>query len=60
MSEHWGLPDPSAVEGSESERCFAFADTRRMFYQRIGTNCRWHRSTGSPCNGGSPTSVALR
>jgi arsenate reductase (thioredoxin) len=36
MSAHWGLPDPSAVEGSESERRFAFADTHRMLYQRIG------------------------
>jgi hypothetical protein len=36
MSAHWGLPDPSAVTGSESERRFAFADTHRMLYQRIG------------------------
>ncbi len=36
MSAHWGLPDPSAVEGTESERRFAFADTHRMLYQRIG------------------------
>lgn len=36
MTAHWGLPDPSAVEGSESERRFAFADTHRMLYQRIG------------------------
>ena len=36
MSAHWGLPDPSAVEGSESERRLAFADTHRMLYQRIG------------------------
>jgi len=36
MSAHWGLPDPSAVAGSESERRFAFADTHRMLYQRIG------------------------
>ena len=36
MSAHWGLPDPSAVVGSESERRFAFADTHRMLYQRIG------------------------
>jgi protein-tyrosine-phosphatase len=35
MSAHWGLPDPSAVEGTESERRFAFADTHRMLYQRI-------------------------
>lgn len=36
ISAHWGLPDPSAAEGSEAERRFAFADTHRMFYQRIG------------------------
>lgn len=35
MSAHWGLPDPSAVEGKESERRFAFADTHRMLFQRI-------------------------
>ena len=36
MTAHWGLPDPSSVDGSESERRFAFADTHRMLYQRIG------------------------
>jgi len=36
MTAHWGLPDPSAATGSESERRFAFADTHRMLYQRIG------------------------
>jgi protein-tyrosine-phosphatase len=36
MSAHWGLPDPSAAEGSEAERRLAFADTHRMLYQRIG------------------------
>lgn len=35
MTAHWGLPDPSAVQGSESERRFAFADTHRMLNQRI-------------------------
>jgi arsenate reductase len=35
ISAHWGLPDPSAVEGNDSERHFAFADTHRMLYQRI-------------------------
>jgi protein-tyrosine-phosphatase len=35
MSAHWGLPDPSRVEGSESQRGLAFADTHRMLYQRI-------------------------
>jgi arsenate reductase (thioredoxin) len=36
MTAHWGLPDPSAVEGTESERRFAFADAHRMLFQRIG------------------------
>lgn len=36
MSAHWGLPDPSVVEGTDAERRYAFADTHRMLYQRIG------------------------
>lgn len=35
MTAHWGLPDPSAVEGTEAERRLAFADTHRMLNQRI-------------------------
>jgi protein-tyrosine-phosphatase len=35
VSAHWGVPDPSAADGTESERRFAFADTHRMMYQRI-------------------------
>jgi len=35
ISAHWGVPDPSVAEGTESERRFAFADTHRMLYQRI-------------------------
>lgn len=35
VTAHWGLPDPSAVAGSETERRLAFADTHRMLYQRI-------------------------
>ena len=35
MSAHWGLPDPSRAEGSETERRLAFADTHRMLNQRI-------------------------
>lgn len=35
MSAHWGVADPSRVEGTESERALAFADTHRMLYQRI-------------------------
>lgn len=36
MTAHWGVPDPSAVEGTEAEKRQAFADTHRMLYQRIG------------------------
>jgi arsenate reductase len=35
MSAHWGMPDPAAVEGTEAERHFAFADTFRMITQRV-------------------------
>lgn len=33
---HWGIPDPAAVEGSETQRALAFADAYRMLNQRIG------------------------
>lgn len=36
VTAHWGLPDPSVVEGTEVARRMAFADTHRMLYQRIG------------------------
>ena len=36
MTAHWGLPDPAAVEGNESVRRLAFADTLRMLRNRIG------------------------
>lgn len=35
MTAHWGVPDPAAVEGSEAEKRFAFADTYRMMKNRI-------------------------
>ncbi|MGH8589861.1 MAG: arsenate reductase ArsC [Gammaproteobacteria bacterium] len=35
MSAHWGLPDPAAAEGSETEKRLAFADAYRMLTQRI-------------------------
>ena len=35
MSAHWGVADPSQVQGSEAEIAAAFADTHRMLYQRI-------------------------
>jgi arsenate reductase len=36
VSAHWGVPDPSAVQGSEVQRALAFADTYRMLNNRIG------------------------
>lgn len=36
ISSHWGLPDPAAVEGSDTEIALAFADTYRMLNNRIG------------------------
>lgn len=35
MLAHWGVPDPAAVEGTEAEKHFAFADTYRMLSNRI-------------------------
>ncbi|QLF70733.1 arsenate reductase ArsC [Peteryoungia desertarenae] len=35
MTAHWGLPDPAAAEGTESEKALAFADTFRMLNHRI-------------------------
>lgn len=35
VTAHWGVPDPSLVEGSETERRLAFANTVRMLSQRI-------------------------
>jgi arsenate reductase len=35
MTAHWGLPDPAAVEGSDTARALAFADTYRMLTNRI-------------------------
>ena len=35
MSAHWGLPDPAAMEGPETQRALAFADTYRMLNNRI-------------------------
>jgi protein-tyrosine-phosphatase len=35
MTAHWGLPDPSSVKGSETEKRAVIADTHRMLYQRI-------------------------
>lgn len=35
MTAHWGVPDPAAVEGSETERRLAFAEAYRMLNNRI-------------------------
>lgn len=35
MTAHWGMPDPSDVQGTEAERHLAFADTYRMLRNRI-------------------------
>lgn len=35
VSAHWGLPDPSAVAGTDAEKAVAFADVHRMLHQRI-------------------------
>ena len=35
MTAHWGVPDPAAVEGTETEKALAFADTYRMLSNRI-------------------------
>jgi protein-tyrosine-phosphatase len=36
MTAHWGMPDPAAAEGTETERRLAFADAFRMLTNRIG------------------------
>jgi len=35
VTAHWGVPDPSLAEGTETERRLAFANTMRMLTQRI-------------------------
>jgi protein-tyrosine-phosphatase len=39
MSAHWGLADPSGMEGSDAERALAFAGTHRLLNQRISIFC---------------------
>jgi protein-tyrosine-phosphatase len=36
FTAHWGMPDPAAVDGNETVRRAAFADTMRMLTNRIG------------------------
>jgi len=35
MTAHWGVPDPAAVQGSDTEKWVAFRDTFRMLDNRI-------------------------
>jgi glycerol uptake facilitator-like aquaporin/protein-tyrosine-phosphatase len=35
MTAHWGVPDPVAAKGNETQRALAFADTYRMLNNRI-------------------------
>lgn len=35
MTAHWGVPDPAAVEGSDTEKALAFAEAYRMLNNRI-------------------------
>jgi protein-tyrosine-phosphatase len=35
MTAHWGVLDPVAAEGNETQRALAFADTYRMLNNRI-------------------------
>ena len=36
MTAHWGIPDPAAATGSDSEIAHAFNEAHRMLSQRIG------------------------
>ncbi len=36
MTAHWGVPDPAEAKGTAAEIAFAFKDTYRMLFQRIG------------------------
>ncbi|BBE70716.1 arsenate reductase ArsC [Oharaeibacter diazotrophicus] len=36
MTAHWGVPDPAAVEGTDTEKALAFADAYRQLNARIG------------------------
>jgi arsenate reductase len=35
MTAHWGIPDPAAVEGNDTEKAAAFSDAYRMLDSRI-------------------------
>jgi len=36
MTAHWGMPDPAAATGNETEQRLAFTDTLKMLTRRIG------------------------
>src|SRR5689334_21855975 len=36
MTAHWGIPDPAAAAGSETEIALAFAEATRQLRNRIG------------------------
>ena len=35
MTAHWGVPDPAAVEGTDTEKWMAFRDTFRLLDNRV-------------------------
>lgn len=35
MTAHWGVPDPAAAQGSDTEKALAFAEAYRMLANRI-------------------------
>lgn len=35
ISAHWGVPDPAAIEGTDAQKCDAFARTLRTLRHRI-------------------------
>lgn len=39
MTAHWGVPDPSAVIGTEAQIAVAFAEAYRQLYNRITLFC---------------------
>ena len=39
MTAHWGIPDPAAFVGNDTEQHIAFFDTYRMLFNRISLFC---------------------